>query len=93
MKNERSDRERRDADARKGKRRSNAFYRGLRSRGSLGVCDKTPTLDFDMAVDLFFMVRSREGRGEGIPEAGIFDGVYESGVGWVGWGGPHFHGV
>ena len=82
----------RDADARKGKRRSNALYRP-RSRRSLGVCDKTPTLDFDMAVDLFFMVRSREGRGEGIPEAGIFDGVYESGVGWVGWGGPHFHGV
>ena len=50
------------------------------------MCEKTPTLSFDMAVDLFFMVRLRVGCGEGIPEAEIFEGACESGVGWVGWG-------
>ncbi len=32
-------------------------HHGLNRPGSMGVCEKPPTMDFDLFVDLFFIVR------------------------------------
>ena len=52
-------------------RPSPLHWRLYTAGGRLGVCEKAPTLDVDMFVDLFFMVpRVHEGahRGAGIGE-------------------------